>query len=56
MIHGSSRRLRRLAAIAIGATLVAGCAPPLGSDAAAQRLADREAIEQVLARANLGSS
>jgi len=55
MIHGSTRQFwRSVATITIGASFVAGCAPPVSSDAAAQRLADREEIEQVLARANLG--
>jgi hypothetical protein len=55
MTHGNARDLwQRVATVAVGAALAAGCAPPAGGDAAAQRLADREAIEQVLARANLG--
>jgi hypothetical protein len=45
---------RSIATMLIGAAFVAGCAPPAGDAAAAQRLADREAIEEVLARANLG--
>ena len=55
MIHVSTRQFwQSVVTIAIGASFVAGCAPPVESDAAAQRLADREEIEQVLARANLG--
>jgi SnoaL-like protein len=42
--------------LAAGAALTAACAPPSSNDAAAaeRRLADREAIEQVLSRANIG--
>ena len=55
MTDRSARRLGRLiATIAFGTTLAAGCTPAGEDDAAAQRLADREAIEEVLARANLG--
>ena len=55
MSQGNIRELwPRLATIAIGAMLVSGCAPPARDAGATQRLADREAIEQVLGRANLG--
>ena len=46
--------MARIATMLIGAALAAGCVAPAGDDATAQRLADREAIEEVLARANLG--
>ena len=54
MSHRDFRRvLQRFAALVIGAALAA-CVPAERNDPAAQRLAEREAIEQVLARANLG--
>jgi hypothetical protein len=54
MVHDSVLRLwQRIATIVIGAALCA-CAQRSGDDLGEQRLADREAIEQVLARANLG--
>ena len=54
MTHATRQLWQACATIAICAALVAGCAPPATDAAATQRLADREAIEQVLARANLG--
>lgn len=57
MAHGKTRRPARLeASIVLCATLLGACARPAGDadSAAAQRVADREAIEQVLSRANLG--
>ena len=53
-MHLPSFRVRTVAAAACG-LLLAGCASEAAINSAAeQRLADREAIEQVLARANLG--
>jgi hypothetical protein len=52
MTHRAARPL--LAALATAALGLMACAPAGSGDAAAQRLADREAIEQTLARANLG--
>jgi len=49
------RRWRSVAIAGLGAAWLAGCMPAANEDTAArQRLADREAIEQVLSRANLG--
>ena len=52
-LHGTRQHWQRIAATAVTAVLLAACARN-SEDAATQRLADREAIEQVLARANLG--
>ena len=53
MTHATRQLWQACATVAICGALVA-CAPPANDAAATQRLADREAIEQVLARANLG--
>jgi hypothetical protein len=48
-------RWRSVAVAGLGAAWLAACTPAANDDTAArQRLADREAIEQVLSRANLG--
>jgi len=54
--HRCSYRVvaQRLAALAAGAALLAACVDAERADLGEQRLTDREAIEQVLARANLG--
>ena len=54
--HSLGERWRVAAVTGLGATWLAACTPaPSGNpDGAQQRLVDREAIEQVLSRANLG--
>ena len=52
-LHGTRQHWHRIAATTVAAVLLGACTRN-SEDAATQRLADREAIEQVLARANLG--
>jgi hypothetical protein len=55
MNHRDLHRVaQRLAVLAAGAGLLAACVEAERADSGEPRLTDREAIEQVLARANLG--